>query len=216
MRTIGTCCLLVVSLFWGISPAHAAGGAAPQVVVQSQTIVISGATPGGNLVLFSVAREPLQYAFRTATAFHSIIADGSGSARLDLPRPVVPRSVYAVVDAESGQYTVATPENPEVRFETFPAKALTKKDGEYAMLDIETRWLEAIVVRPKKGAWRISSLDGAPLDLDGIADGHTTIDASAMIHFTGDDATPGRFRNRDVVIVVDPSRMLVMATEVPE
>jgi hypothetical protein len=207
--------LFVAFFFQGTDPVLAAVGT-PQVVVQSQAVVMSGGTPGGELILFSVAREPLQYAFRTATAFHAVMADGSGGARLDLPRAVVSRSMYAVIDVQTGFYTIATPADAEVTIETFPPKALVKKDGEFALLDIETRWMEAIVVRPKKGAWRISSLDGAPLDIDGLSNGRTAVAASTMTRVTGADETPGKFRAKDVVIVVDPRRMLVMATEVPE
>lgn len=64
-------------------------------------------------------------------------------------------------------------------------------------------------MRPRKGAWRFFVLDGAGADRDGTANGRTLIESAQMRRFVGDDESPGKSRQHDVV--VDSTDMSVSA-----
>ena len=125
------------------------------------------------------------------------------------------RTIVAAVDFESGRYAIGTPPGMPLHFTELPRQLLKKQNGEeFEQLTAGMGWLEALCVRPRKGAWRLYVVDGAPADRDGTPDGGVLIDATQMRRVHGPDESALRFRPNDVLIAIDPRRLEVMATEV--
>lgn len=200
----------------GAAHRHASHPAAPVLTFVSGAIAVSGLTPRANVILFAVDREAVPY--DVSVRNHTMVqrADEDGATRFELKKPLSDWAIVAVVDGTSGRYAIESPAPVPLRLRVFPSGFLKKKDADYMFADLDLTWVEAICVRPGRGAWQMFVVDGAGFDADGLSDGRTVVDAQQMKRLAGEDESPLRFHRRDVVIVIDPRSMSVMATEVPE
>lgn len=202
-----------------VFPATAArvrsGDTAPSVVLESTQVLASGLTPGQPAILYGVIRDaqPGAVMLRRVTIVNE--ADLSGNVKFSLPHASTETTIFAVVDFETGRYTIATPEAFPLDMREFRLSMLRKRGGDYDAIDIDARWLQALLVRPGDGAWQIFATDGSRLDRDGQSDGRTVLDGLAMQRIAG-AGTPERFRQKDVLIVIEPETMRVIASEVPK
>ena len=187
----------------------------PVVELGPKSVRVSSATAGGRVVLFGIARRATSGDFAAQNFAGVRKADEHGVVVFNLPVEIDTAAVFAVIDYETGRYSVAGPTG-SAHFAALPHDFFKRRDGEYDRLDVDTHWVEAICVRPKKGAWRMFLLDGAGADRDGKNDGRTMFDAESMTRLAGEDASPKKFRRGDVVILIDPRHLLVRGTEVPE
>jgi hypothetical protein len=189
---------------------------APAITLEPQAVSVSGGTPGGSVILFAVAKVPRRYSSETQTVFRTATADADGLLRFELPAPVPRRAIYAVVDVESGDHAIATPDGFAPQIQAIPPGALKKPGDGFEELDLDIGWIEALCVRPKKGAWRMFVLDGAGADQDRQPNGRTRIAATSMTPLHGTQEALGKFKRHDVVIIIDPAKMAVAVTAVPE
>ncbi len=180
--------------------------AAPALILEPQAVTASGVTPKGRVVWFSVAREISR---RAATIVPRIELaadeDGDGKVRLELAKDVPLQSIWFVVDLETGQASVAAPEGFDLQETEFPARAIP---AALNRLDLERRFLYAVLVRPGTGAWMLRAGDGGASDDDGEPDG-TLRARLASFKGLGDSpqAPPTRVVARDLLLVIDPNRM---------
>lgn len=215
MRLIASLLLLCVVAAAAPVMGESAGANTLTIQFAATEVVIRGLTPNASVVVLMIAREPQRYASRTLESTEVLATDAEGVARLLLKRPLVPRTIVAAVDFETGRYAIGTPPGMPLHFAELPRQLLKKQNAdEFEQVAVGMGWLEALCVRPRKGAWRLYLVDGAPADRDGAPDGGVLIDATQMRRVHGPDETPSRFRPHDVLIVIHPRRLEVMATEV--
>lgn len=187
-------------------PLIPAAAAPPVLILEPQAVTASGITPKGRVVWFSVAREISQ---RAATVVPRILLatddDGDGKVRLELAKDVPLQSIWFAVDLETGQAAVTAPEGFDLQEADFPARAIPAAlNG----LDLDRRFLYAVLIRPGAGAWMLRAGDGGASDDDGEPDG--TLRAR-LASFRGIGETPlsppTRITARDLLLVIDPNRM---------
>src|SRR5688572_31038304 len=79
-----------------------------KVAFGPRSLTFTGVTPGGTLIVFGVAREPLNTTPITPAivvrAESLIDLDGDGTVRLDLPVPVPRQGMWAAVDLAIGTH----------------------------------------------------------------------------------------------------------------
>jgi len=183
---------------------------------ENAAVVAGGLTPGGKIAWFSVARE--------ATGAGSLIArreqvtaddDGDGSARLDLDRPVPPRSMWAAVDLKTGEVALATPGDYPLRRMALAAGTFHPgAAGDFDRVLAEGHdSLELFVARPAVGAWALSVWDGARDDEDGPANRRLSLAFDGMAAVGQSPAPPVRLLPGDVVVLMDPDTMQVAAVK---
>jgi hypothetical protein len=186
--------------------SSSAAAAPPAVSLEPQAVVASGLTPRGRVVWFSIAREISR---RAATIVPRILLvtddDGDGKVRLELGKDVPLQSIWFAVDLETGQAGVTAPEGFDLQEADLPARAIPAAlNG----LDLDRRFLYAILIRPGAGAWMLRAGDGGASDDDGEPDG--TLRAR-LASFKGlgasPQAPPTRVAARDLLLVIDPNRM---------
>lgn len=197
----GVFAILLLALF--PSPGAAASLA---VTLEPRAAVASGMTPKGRMIWFSVAREISR---RAATVVPRILLatddDGDGKVRLELGKDVPLQSIWFAVDLETGQAAVTAPEGFDLQEAAFPARAIPAAlNG----LDLDRRFVYAVLIRPGAGAWVLRAGDGGASDDDGEPDG--TLRAR-LASFKGlgaaAQAPPTRVVARDLLLVIDPNRM---------
>jgi hypothetical protein len=221
----GVFAAFVMALFVSVCVAVASPtlGEAPTVTLDEQAVLIAGSTPEGRLIVFSIGKPAGSLMPVTARFEELVVADATGAAAVELASPVAERSVWAVVDVESGELALAAPGGSAVRQVSFPGRGvgLTRR-----FLVDERRFLEVLLVRPVagvpagedaaavSGAWGQSFGDGGEGDGDGALDGK--IEALlARLRPIGEspELPPAELRPGDVVVAVDPMTLEIYAAK---
>lgn len=210
------CCLAAV-----LAPLAAA--ASPTITLAERSVALEGLTPDGRAVLFSIGQPPGHLMRVTARHEEAVVADAAGAVTVELPSPVPERSVWAVVDLESGELALTAPEGFELREVAFPGRGL---GAARRTLRDERRFLDVLLVRPaagvpsggdaaaETGAWRRTFGDGGESDGDGTVDG--VIEAPIeRLRPIGDSpaAPPVELRPGDVVVAIDPITLEIYAAK---
>ena len=129
--------------------------------------------------------------------------DGNGSVDFSV-RDLPSRSVWVAVDATSGAYVLATPSGELPGPLELPVDAWR---GNHAFLDVATRWVEVLVVRPGVGAWTLRSADGGSNDADAVSDEKIRLRLDRMERLLGGDRGPDHALPKDIIVLVDPQTL---------
>lgn len=190
------------------SSAHAA----VTMRMTSTSIVVSGVTPGGNVVLFGRSWNNVRGTVRGKR--HSIVqrdddADGVVTLAMEIPR----NGVFVAVDYESGQTAASTSDGSMPRIIKLPPSHQWK-DGTQTV-DLNRGYVDFLLVRPGKGAWVLGIFQGTSSDADGIADGTLRLRLAAMQPLIGKDSPPPHATKKDVLVAIDPKDLdaVIMAAE---
>lgn len=206
--------LLLFSLWIASAIAAPALHAAPVVILSGRSLVAEGLTPEGRAVVFTIGKPPGHLMAVTSRLDAMIEADAAGVASLELPAAIAERSVWVVVDVESGEVALASPEGFPLRQVEFPGRGVGQSRR---FLRDERRFLEILVVRPaaavpagkdaasESGAWGRSFGDGGEDDGDGELDGKIEAVLERLRPIGESPALPPEIlMPGDVVVAVDP------------
>lgn len=201
--------------------APLAATASPIITLSESSVALEGLTPEGRAVLFSIGQPPGHLMRVTARHEEVVAPDAAGAVTVELSSPVAERSVWAVVDVESGEWALAAPEGFELRQIDFPGRGI---GAAHRTLRNESRFLEVLVVRPasalpeaadraaESGVWGRTFGDGGEDDADGATDGAVEAPIERL-RPVGDSPAlpPGELRPGDVVVAVDPMTLEIYA-----
>lgn len=183
---------------------------APQFLFGADTVSVTGITPGADVYLYGVAREPMGFYNQIVTR-EETLHDPSRSGRVDykLTTKVAARSIWFAVDLASGSATAGSPPGYAPQLVQLDGRHL-KKDlgGEISQLSFEGAMVDILVVRPGEGVW------GGPVSLHGKNDenpshGFTdvrtpTISTGRLELRPGTKAQPPlKLKNGDVVFMMN-------------
>jgi hypothetical protein len=186
--------------------------AEPVVSFEEQAVVVSGLTPNGQVVWFSVAKQ-IESSMAHFVRREDVLADedGDGAVRFELDRMVPLQSIWVAVDLTTGAVAVATPEGYTLRDASLPPGRGSGKAGRPDWIGDDRQLLEILVVRPGLGAWGSTLGDGGVNDEDGRGNGRISA-ALARLHAVGSSpAPPDHFLPKDLVFAVDLDRMEFLA-----
>ncbi len=199
-RTIGV--LLLVST---VAP-----GAIAQPVASAEqgTVVVSGVSAGGEVVLFGVSREYIEFANRFRHWKRvEVDVDRDGKVVVDLGAPLPVPSVWVAVDVATGQLALLRcPDDPPRGVQSFPDVALRPEGGRVTALVLEVESLDLLVVRPGVGAWRHGAVEGPH---ERTAEGLLRIPFARLPRLTGTAEGPGELRPGDVLVGIEPWSLVV-------
>ena len=162
---------------------YAADSAATATVAfAGKKVTVSGLRPGAQVVFFGVAKIPRRYDFRI-TRWQQIATDDDHDGVITFEADVVipVSSVWAVVDLQTGQATLAAPEDFGVRRIPLGRSAIPKTADQ---LTFDSSYLDLLYVHAGLGVWTWHGTDGGNNDEDG-ANGKTTIDIRKAVHIAG-------------------------------
>jgi hypothetical protein len=187
-------------------------------VTLGEAVEVSGLTPGGEVVWWTVAHEPQEY-HRRVVRRGGIDQDADGDGRVVLPAsgPVAIKSVWIAVDVGSGAYAVAAPEGflPEA-LEFGPGEGLSgSASGQVDRLVAAREELVILTVRPGgegAGVWAQSVLDGGEGDGDQREDGALAAVLSEAVAVGEGPSAPEALLPGDVIAVIDPRSLEVFIT----
>jgi hypothetical protein len=201
--------LLFLTLVLVPALAGAQRNPSPAISFEANAVVASGLSPGKTVVWFGVERQvDAEYSTDLFERYDVGTAGVDGTARLVLDRPVVLRSLWTVVDLDSGNFALAAPEDYRLgRLSQPPARLGVGSDDQPDEILDERPYLVGLVVRPGEGAWRFAGGDGGARDEDGQNDGHLRFALDKLEPLPGSPAAPAKARGADLWFVIDPQRM---------
>lgn len=201
-------CGLAVAAVLAATPA---AGAGPALAFDVDRVTATGVTPAGRAVVLSVSRQRGEWIGLTTPRVATVLdTDGDGAVDYLPGGDLADRSLWAVVDLESGEFVVGAPDGFTMVETEVDPPAMASQPG---LLTDPRCDLELLVVRPGVGAWHGRAGDGADGDDDGVENGAVALQLSAL-----DPVWPvyggvllDRLRHGDVVIGIDPLRLTYYA-----
>jgi hypothetical protein len=188
--------------------------AEPVLSFEDQAVAVRGATPAGEVVVWSVFRERLAgVSTRIGRVYERLTADAAGAVRLDLGRPVPELAVWAAVDLSTGQLALGTPGGLTLTEIAPQGRRIERALGRLAA---DRPALEILFVRPGAGSWRLDVHDGGPQDEDGTFDGSLRVSVAALLPDAQHGNAPPRFQQGDLLVAVDPTDLHLFALQIPD
>ncbi len=182
----------------------------PRIAFEEKAVVATGLTPGGTVAWFGVQRRvDADFSGEIVRLWDAGKAGADGSARIDLPTPVTPSSLWAAVDVASGEFAVAAPAGYRIARPGKPGGLGVGQGANPDEIVDERPYLAGLVVRPGEGAWSFSGGDGGPRDEDGQSNGRVRFALDKLDPLPGSPAAPAKAKGTDLWIVVDLLKMEV-------
>jgi hypothetical protein len=192
--------------------AMATGTADPAVTFQAQHVVVTGITPGARVMFYAVGLDPKGY-YSEVVRWSQTVTDtaNTGTVALDLGRPVPWKSIWVVVDLSNNVFVVSSP--PGFPARPAPASSGLRKTNTAGVDQIRRSriFIDALYVTPIGSAWTASAQDGDTTDVDGASDAATAINMHQLQLVDGTGTTPDQLEAGGVLVVIDYSRMDVLA-----
>lgn len=202
--------LLLLGLSLMPGPAGAQARPEPRIAFAENAVTASGLTPGKAVVFFGVERivDP-DHAAELVQHVEEMAAGADGVSRLELARPVSRRSLWVIVDVESGGFAVASPDGYQIQRRPRPSRLVAGEGSRADEIEDGPAYLFGLMVRPGEGAWTFRGGDGSPLDQDGDTDGRVRFALDRLEPLPGSPAAPAKARGTDLWFVVDLLKMQI-------
>ena len=205
--TLQITALAPIALFALAPPGALAQGLA--VELDETSLAVSGAGAGGQVVLLSVERRPVEFASRLETLVRSAAdEDNDGQVEFPLDAPPAEASIWLAIDAATGQFGTASPIDgaPFPFPEPLGLTADPDSGGGVVGADGHSS-IHLILVRPAVGAWQLMAVDGGLAEETGVADGRVALYAPQWEPFAGAPETPGELQANDLLFAVDSAAL---------
>jgi hypothetical protein len=203
--------IVIALLFGALSVATPASAGSLTLTFGDSTVTVSGATPGGDVVLFATAKEGNNSVLPvpTKTGEAVVLHDGGhdGRVTLERKRPVPLIAVWIAVDLTTGQWTASG--SPGFDAHPIPPADFTKRDagGQLRKLSVLVPEMDAILVRPGTGAWRIYAAKTSAVDENGRGALPLQVDVSAMTSLSPSLPKLDLILPGDVIVLIEPQSM---------
>jgi hypothetical protein len=183
-----------------------------------RSVTVSGATPGGNVVLFDIAKEasgsvvPVPTKTGQAIVLHD--DDHDGTVLFERERTIPLLAIWVAVDLASGQWVANG--SPGFEPQTIALETLAKQDnaGQLRKLSALVPEMDVLLVRPGTGAWRIYAAKTSGLDENAHGERSLQIDVGQMIPLSASLPKPDALHQGDVIVLIEPQSMRFAVQEV--
>ena len=200
--TAAACLVLVM-------PVHAA----LSVSFNGSVVRVSGVTPRGQVALISVMREANAKMITRLNDTQQLLtdSDGDGAVEYDFKKDVPIRSVWAVVDVDSGSSLITAPGEFPTSESLLPAGFVKNAPAdEFDTLIGEHMLLHVLWVHPGRGGsgvWFMRSADGGANDKDGKTNGRAVLSTASFLPLGDSGKAPKKLKKGDVLVLLDPFAM---------
>ncbi|HKS21239.1 MAG TPA: hypothetical protein VJZ76_00460 [Thermoanaerobaculia bacterium] len=213
--------VIAVVFLLAVASVKSAPPPPPPIAIQfgKQSVIVT-ASPGGQVAVFSVAREFVRPRLRVLGIVRRavVLSDPakSGIFTLDLGKPVPAAAIWIAVDLATGAHIEAG--SPGYFIVQMPSTANGLKHdnvGQLRKLELAAPELDLLLVRPGEGAWQYYAAKSGQRDEN--ADEMTKpirIDVRSMQAVDGSTPPPANFKNGDVIALIDPEWMKYRVVEV--
>lgn len=168
------------------------------------TVEVGGVQPGAEVLVYTLART-VNHGITIVTddTYRLSDADGDGAVVLELEEEVPLRSLWIAFDLASGAHAV---EQASIGVREVDFAERGSLSG--ARLEYRLAFIYAFMARARVGGWRLRAGDGGPSDFDDDHDGKITLHPARMNALADSPPPPGALAAQDLVVVIDPRRMI--------
>lgn len=222
IRRTGSLSLLVALLLLAAFSAAAAPPAkdAFRVTFSGATVTASGVAPKASVLFFALGRQYVPWeegVFKLDAVVPDDDGDGNVTYMMKDVTAIPARSIWAVCNLDTGDLVVTGPGGyVPVPFD-LPGNGMKRgANGQIEKLElIGAEWLEVLLVRPGKGAWRGVIYDGGEGDEDKVNNRHIQRGFTGLTSLAGGDA-PDHLTGRDVVVIIDGGKLRYYANRIDQ
>ncbi len=205
---------LTCGLILGVVAAWSVA-ATPNLEFFSDTVRAANVTPNGCAVFFSVSHETAPWMSRVVPRVEPLVdIDGDGEIDYLPSGDLVDKSIWAVVDATTGDVTVSAPDGYTPQEVLVASYALFPQAEK--LVD-QRQHLDILIVRPGVGAWHQRIQDGGSGDHGLGSDGQVMTEVAAMDLIWSASFKKPLFKGiktGDVVVGIDPVQMVYYQLEI--
>lgn len=177
--------------------------AAPHITFRNDGATATGIKSGGDAVWFVRSVTEFSGMARLSGGV-TVTPDSDSNGIVELTAPVVPASVWIVVDYATGEYAVARPDGTPV----VPVLNNGRGWGRGRVdLDFPLTDVDVLLVRPGAGVWTLRAMQGGPLDQDHRGDGNLRIALADMQKIVGSQPTAHAALPGDLLIAIEPTSL---------
>jgi hypothetical protein len=183
-----------------------------------RSVTVSGATAGGNVAFFAIAKEGSESVPRIPLKTrHAVVLnddDRDGKVVFERSRSLPLIAIWVAVDIESGQWAASG--SPGFDADTIPLQELAKHDnaGQLRKLSADVPEMDVLLVRPGAGAWQLSAAKTSKVDENGRDDRALRLDVGEMMPLTKSQPKLNSLHPGDVLAVIEPRSMRFAVVEV--
>jgi hypothetical protein len=172
----------------------------------ANTVVVDGATPGGDVVIYGMSQiyQPIKPLIRHSEGVRK--ASNPGGEMRCTVGAVAPASVWAAVDQATGRFVVASPGKINYQTSNLGTNAYVRNGaGDVYKIDFPHTLVDVLLVRPGVGQWSMRAVKGGPNDEVTSASGSVSVVPAKMANLIGGaQSAPSTLRPGDVVIGLEP------------
>ena len=178
-----------------------------------------GLSEGADTVFIGVLAFPTEYHPKTVELRATVPdTDRDGSASVTFDQPVYSRSVVFAIDTRTGAFAYGSPEGFSAREDPFPIDGLRpgSQARTFDAVELHVPAVQFFFIRPAVGIWLVKANEGAMGDEDSRHDGKILLTPEKMtrIWSSGNQPAPKTFSANDLLVGIDPIRMVVFSSEV--
>ncbi|HSY47189.1 MAG TPA: hypothetical protein VLC46_00090 [Thermoanaerobaculia bacterium] len=183
-----------------------------------RSVTVNGSTPGGDVVLFAIAKEPSNSSVPIPMKIaHAVVLHDdqrNGSVVFERQRAIPLIAVWVAVDLASGQWAASG--SPGFEPQTIPSEPFAKQDdaGKLRKLSALVPEMDVLLVRPGVGAWRVYAAKTSRIDENGRASRPLQIDVGEMIPLSGSLPQLDSIHQGDILALIEPQSMHFAVVEV--
>ncbi len=184
-----------------------------------RSVTVNGATPGGDVTLFAVAKEPTESMppapMRTT---HTVVLhdpDKDGTVVFERERDVPALAIWIAVDVESGRWAASG--SPGFHAGTIPLEEFAKHDnaGQLRKLSANVPEMDVLLVRPRAGSWHLFAAKTSEADENAHGnDRALRLDVERLKPLTDSQPRLNSIHKGDVVALIDGRTMRYAVVEV--
>jgi hypothetical protein len=195
--------VLSLVLLWLVA-APVLSHAAPVITFEEEALVVSGVSSDAAVAWIGVGRSQSAFTPQRLTLWQVVDADATGTARLELGRPVPAESAFVAVDLVAGEMAVAAPPDTPLREVDLPHQAVP---ASLRTLEDRRSGLAVLWARPAAdgtgAAWGGAVSDGSDLDGDGREDRGVEVLLDRLQPLGAGPSPPETLTDGDVLVGVD-------------
>lgn len=190
--------------------------AAMTLTVDAEGVTVGELPAGSRVILFGVGREPRRYQ-SAVRQWTEVLADGDRDGIVRFSSAVTNKSIWIAVDLDTGESVAGTGPGYPRREVTAGFGFKRNNAGQLSKLENARGIAELLIVRPGRGAWRLSAAKNSAVDDARDNPALLRLDAASFRAVSGvssDDLK--HLRRGDVLAMIDPRVMEFYLVHVSE
>ena len=194
-----------------VPAAFAADPLQLHVEFEARAVTIRGVNPHGEVLVYSVHRQQIDFHHGHTSSWQLASVDGNGgTVRLTTPAEIEPDRLWVIVDQATGRYVITRTDDKSAVDHSPPGLLKKQSDAKGDLLTVPLAVAHLLVVRPGEDAWLTEVADGGAWDDDGAQNNAIRVRPDRLSDYRHKGRKNDKFSKGDLVIAIEPVSLRVM------